>query len=119
MRYLLASLIFAVSLHGYGETRVIESGPRQVTLVELYTSEGCSSCPRADRWISHFVDSSDLWQRVVPLSFHVDYWDYLGWKDRFSKPEFSKRQRNHKKTGNVPAVYTPGTLVNGKEWRGV
>ena len=61
-----------------------ESGPTQVNLLELYTSEGCSSCPPAEAWLSEFSESEDLWRAVVPVSFHVDYWDNLGWKDIFS-----------------------------------
>jgi hypothetical protein len=98
---------------------ILESGSRQVSLIELYTSEGCSSCPPADRWISQFVTHPDLWKRAIPLSFHVDYWNSLGWRDRFSSASYSNRQRRHKRMDNLSAVYTPGTLVNGNEWRGL
>ncbi|WP_415899930.1 DUF1223 domain-containing protein [Neptuniibacter sp. QD48_11] len=87
-------------------------------LVELYTSEGCSSCPPAERYINSFVNSPDLWKKVVPLAFHVDYWDYIGWKDRFAQPEFKQRQYNHRRLGNFRSVYTPGWISSGKEWRG-
>ena len=65
---------------------------QQATLIELYTSEGCSSCPPADSWLSQFKDNEHLWTQIVPVSFHVDYWDNLGWRDRFSSAEFSRRQ---------------------------
>ncbi|MBD3646291.1 MAG: DUF1223 domain-containing protein, partial [Pseudomonadales bacterium] len=98
--------------------RTFVSPPSKVILVEVYTSEGCSSCPPADAWLSRFKARTDLWQGVVPLGFHVDYWDYLGWGDRFAKAEFSDRQRAHRATGNIDAVYTPGIVVDGREWRG-
>ena len=94
------------------------SGDRQVTLLELYTSEGCSSCPPADRWVSRLAEDPRLWRDVVPLSFHVDYWDWIGWQDRFADPEFSERQRRHIREGNARVVYTPGFFANGEEWRG-
>ena len=97
----------------------LNSGDEKVVLLELYTSEGCSSCPPADRWIAHFIDNPKLWRKIIPLSFHVDYWNYLGWKDEFADPEFSNRQRTHKQQGNLNGVYTPGILVDGKEWRGL
>lgn len=96
----------------------LSSGERQVVLLELYTSEGCSSCPPADRWISHLTDDPRLWRKVVPLSFHVDYWDWIGWSDRFADPDYSERQRQHVREGNARVVYTPGFFANGKEWRG-
>lgn len=94
------------------------SGPRQVTLLELYTSQGCSSCPPAERWLNEYVEDEDLWSAVVPLAFHVDYWDYLGWKDKYARPENAERQRAYARTGRARGVYTPGMFVNGREWRG-
>jgi hypothetical protein len=94
------------------------SGERQVTVIELFTSEGCSSCPPADRWLSQLRQDPGLWQEFVPLAFHVDYWDYIGWRDRFAAPEFAARQREYARTGGVSTVYTPGFIVNGQEWRG-
>jgi hypothetical protein len=96
----------------------IESGPARVALLELYTSEGCSSCPPAERWLSGLKQDPALWTKVVPVAFHVDYWDYIGWKDRFAKPEFGARQRAYAAEGGVRTVYTPGLILNGKEWRG-
>lgn len=87
-------------------------------LVELYTSEGCSSCPPADAWLSRLKSHPQLWQRIIPLGFHVDYWNHLGWHDRFAKSEFSNRQRTHRARGNIDAVYTPGFVLDGREWRG-
>lgn len=87
-------------------------------LIELYTSEGCSSCPPADNYLSQFTSKPGLWQQFIPLAFHVDYWDYIGWKDRFAKPEFNKRQYDYRRQGLLRSVYTPGWMVNGREWRG-
>lgn len=90
---------------------------KNAALIELYSSQGCSSCTPAERWISKFVDDDSLWKVYVPIVFHVDYWDYLGWKDPFSTPNNSKRQRNYYQQGKVSSVYTPGFIVNGREWR--
>ena len=93
------------------------AGPTQTTLLELYTSEGCSSCPPADRWLSAWVDDSRLWQEVVPVAFHVDYWDDLGWQDSYASNAASNRQRTQ--AGHSAAgVYTPEFIVDGHEWRG-
>ena len=96
----------------------IESPTSKATLLELYTSEGCSSCPPADRWLSALQDHPRLWHDLVPVSFHVDYWNNLGWRDRFSNASHSQRQRDYARHGLLRTVYTPGFLVNGREWRG-
>lgn len=96
----------------------MRSGVQQVHLLELYTSEGCSSCPPADRWISGLKEDPRLWKAVVPVAFHVDYWDYLGWRDRFATTEYSSRQRNYAAKGLVRSVYTPAFILDGNEWRG-
>jgi hypothetical protein len=97
---------------------VLNSGPHQVTLLELFTSQGCSSCPSAERWLNEYVEDEHLWSRIVPLALHVDYWDYLGWKDKYADPENGERQRNYARIGKARGVYTPGMFVNGREWRG-
>src|SRR5947207_2933082 len=74
-------------------TTTFTSGETAATLVELFTSEGCSSCPPADAWMSRLKRNPDLWKAIVPAVFHVDYWDRLGWPDRFARPEFTRRQR--------------------------
>jgi len=96
---------------------VFKSGKTRVSLLELYTSEGCSSCPPADRWLSGLKEDERLWKEIVPVAFHVDYWNYIGWKDRFALPEYSNRQRRYARDHNVSTVYTPGFLLNGREWR--
>lgn len=95
-----------------------QSGGPTALLVELYTSEGCDSCPPADRWLSRLrqFPVSD----VVPLSFHVDYWDYLGWKDPYASAAYSRRQREAAARQRLPAVYTPQLLFAGRDmpnWR--
>ena len=97
---------------------VVSSAEYRVPVVELYTSEGCSSCPRADEWISKLGDYLNPELDAVPLAFHVDYWNYLGWEDPFSKPEFTKRQRFLGAINNQHSIYTPEFLVSGKETRG-
>jgi len=89
------------------------SGPQQVQLVELYTSEGCNSCPPADRWLSGLKARPDL----LAAAFHVDYWDRLGWKDRFGSAAFTERQAEQQASSGARFNYTPQVLVNGHDWR--
>ncbi|MGI9289238.1 MAG: DUF1223 domain-containing protein [Pseudomonadales bacterium] len=93
------------------------STEKQTGLLELYSSEGCSSCPPADKWLSTFKDKPQLWQDVIPVAFHVDYWDDIGWKDRFASREYTRRQHRYNREKSTKAVYTPGFLYNGREWR--
>ena len=96
----------------------ITSSEQRTTLIELYTSEGCSSCPPADHWLSSFKNDPHLWRQIVPVAFHVDYWNYLGWRDRFAEKRFSIRQRDYEAHEYLQTVYTPGVMKNGREWRG-
>jgi hypothetical protein len=93
-----------------------QSPAHTVALLELYTSEGCSSCPPADRAVAGLRDAAqnDL---VVPLALHVDYWDYIGWTDRFAKPEFTQRQYRLAAEANSRAVYTPEVFLGTRELR--
>lgn len=113
--------LFAITLLLFTSTIAtaleFNSGDKQVQLIELYTSEGCSSCPPADIFLTKFLDDPTLWKSRIPIAIHVDYWDYIGWKDRFASKENSARQRLHAKQGNVSQVYTPGFIVSGEEWR--
>ena len=93
-----------------------ESGAKTVALVELYTSEGCSSCPPADRWLSGLEGRGFGAERVVPLALHVDYWDYIGWKDPYAKREFSQRQRKLSQLQRMALVYTPQVLLQGRDF---
>ncbi len=96
------------------ETCAVRSGAQTVPLVELYTSEGCSSCPPADRWLSRSLGS----EQVNFLAFHVDYWDAIGWPDRFASPAYTQRQQQRVTGAGSRAVFTPqvmaGTQVQGK-----
>jgi hypothetical protein len=96
----------------------LQSGAQQVSLLELFTSEGCSSCPPAEAWIGQRYYGSVEWRQVVPVTFHVDYWDLLGWKDRFAKPEFTSRQQLYCASWQRDSVYTPCFVLNGEEWQG-
>jgi hypothetical protein len=93
------------------------SGPKQTALIELYTSEGCSSCPPAEQRMNDMADRSGLWTDFVPVAFHVDYWNYIGWHDPFSKPEFTARQRAYSKEWRARTIYTPCFVENGKTAR--
>lgn len=84
---------------------------KQLTVVELFTSQGCNSCPPADRLMGELVQRED----VLGLSFHVDYWDYIGWKDTFSLPESSIRQRNYVGRAGGRYAYTPQIVIAGKD----
>ena len=94
------------------------SGPHTAALVELYTSEGCSSCPPADRWLSSLGGGDRVPARVVPLALHVDYWDYIGWKDPYARREFSLRQRKLSQLQRMALVYTPQVVLQGRDFRG-
>ncbi|MBH62513.1 MAG: DUF1223 domain-containing protein [Alphaproteobacteria bacterium] len=85
------------------------AGDRSPTVVELYTSQGCSSCPPADRHLGELAKRED----IIALSFHVDYWDYIGWKDTFALPESTARQRRHGRALNARYVYTPEMVIDG------
>ena len=122
-RIRIALFIAFLTTHGYtgvatAEDLEFSSGSERATILELYTSEGCSSCPPADRWLSQLKSDPGLWRDVIPLAFHVDYWDYIGWKDEFAREEYSARQRRYAWEGNANSVYTPGMFRNGTEWRG-
>lgn len=91
------------------------SQKHKVPLIELYSSEGCSSCPPAERQIGSWVNNKDLWTKFVPLNFHVDYWDYLGWVDRFGNKKFAARQRGYAALWKKGTVYTPAFVLNAKK----
>ena len=96
---------------------VAQSGTQRAVLLELYTSEGCDSCPPADRRLSQFKGQTETGGRLVPLAFHVDYWDRLGWVDRFASPLYTRRQYAMAELARSRLVYTPQFLRNGRDWR--
>ncbi len=87
------------------------SGATVPVVVELYTSEGCDSCPPADRWLGSLKGRVD----VVPLAFHVDYWDSRDWKDRFAEPKFTRRQNATRRTSGARFAYTPEVIVDSRD----
>src|ERR1700720_1934718 len=98
-----------------GSETVFESGPARVHLLELFTSEGCSSCPPTEGWIAQLKKDGGLWRDFVPLAFHVDYWDHLGWRDPFASKEWTARQYRYSASWKNDGVYTPGFVLDGRE----
>jgi hypothetical protein len=94
-----------------------QSGKATAALVELYTSEGCDSCPPADRWLSSLGAKGYAPDRVVPIALHVDYWDYIGWKDPYARQAHSARQRKMAALARAAAIYTPQVLLQGRDYR--
>ncbi len=117
MKALLTLLLLTLLSITAQAQQVLRSGVDRASLIELYTSEGCSSCPTADRWYSQLLNHPQLWSQVVPVAWHVDYWNYLGWEDPFAQRKFSNRQRQYAREGHSSSVYTPGLFVLGREWR--
>lgn len=110
----------ATSLAPMAKECTVRSGPFKNALLELYTSEGCSSCPPADRWMSSLTPVAEQ-PRVIPVAFHVSYWDYIGWKDGFADPRFTQRQRALASAAGRKSVYTPQVILDGADfdgWRG-
>jgi hypothetical protein len=111
MRALALAFMMPI-LSNAAECAPVRSGPQTNALVELYTSEGCSSCPPADRWLSSLKSEP----RTVALAFHVSYWDYIGWKDRFADERFTRRQREAARAAGARSVYTPQVLLAGRDY---
>lgn len=103
----LSGALLATAMFGSGPSF---AGEKLKAVVEMFTSQGCSSCPPADKVLSGYAKSDD----VLALSWHVDYWNYLGWKDTFSKADFTERQRNYAVSFRRRGVYTPQAVVNGR-----
>ena len=118
MKLLVACFLFGSTAPALlAQDVVLKSGDSASSLIELYSSEGCSSCPPAEAWLSDLKKSPDLWKTVFPVGFHVDYWDNLGWPDRFASAQFTRRQRDYASALGQDSIYTPEFIVNGKEWR--
>ncbi len=115
-------LLLAVLALSLGTAQAMQCGAKSpantVALVELYTSEGCDSCPPADRWLSSLGARGYAPDRVVPVSLHVDYWDYIGWKDPYARQAHSARQRKMAQLARAAMVYTPQVLLQGQDFRG-
>lgn len=97
--------------------QTIVSPATRVNLMELYTSEGCSDCPPAEEWLSGYTDDRRLWKQLVPVVFHVDYWDEQGWKDPFDNRAYTQRQQRISAKAGTRTIYTPEFVLNGGEWQ--
>jgi len=119
MRSLIAAacaVLSAGALAAPGEVCTAKSPATLTPVVEVYTSEGCSSCPPADKWLSTLKDDVAK-GRIVAQGFHVGYWDDLGWVDRFASPAYTDRQRKIAAWNRISSIYTPQVVRNGEDWR--
>ncbi len=114
---LIGILSTAIISPALGIECTAKSGERRVALLELYTSEGCNSCPPLDEWVSKLPSKGFTSDRIVPLAFHVDYWNYLGWRDVFSQTNFTERQRQTAHINGSTFIYTPQLVLNGRNYR--
>ena len=131
-----ALLTGATASFGAQNSCAAQSGATRTPVIELYTSEGCSSCPPADKWLSTLKTSgaegglvngvansaannaaSGAINAAVVQAFHVGYWDYIGWVDRFASPAYTTRQRQQAALGGQSTIYTPQAVLNGRDWR--
>jgi hypothetical protein len=115
----LAAVLAAVPVfvHAQALSCKVVSPAQTQALVEVFTSEGCSSCPPADRWLSALVQVPSQKLLAVGLSLHVDYWDYIGWKDPFAKAAYTQRQYAYARQRGVSGVYTPQVVLAGRDFR--
>ncbi|CAM1345724.1 DUF1223 domain-containing protein [Tenacibaculum amylolyticum] len=104
-RFFIIALFTAISIF---------SQEKPVVVLELFTSQGCSSCPPADR-VLHDIKKNLDESQVIPVAYHVDYWNYIGWKDPFSKEKFTKKQGDYGRKFYSSSIYTPQLVINGKE----
>ena len=109
----ILAVVVAVSLPASAAEAVFRSAPGGTSLLELYSSEGCSSCPPADAWVGSLRREPGLWKDFVPVAFHVDYWDDLGWRDYLASPKNTERQQAYGR------LVTPQLLLNGRAFGGI
>lgn len=110
-----ALICWATGVFAQSNQCSITSGTTVTPVVELYTSEGCSSCPPADKWASSLKGASASGGAVVQ-AFHVGYWDHIGWVDRFAAPAYTQRQQGIAAKNNLRGIYTPQAVLDGKDW---
>ncbi|MCV6595996.1 MAG: DUF1223 domain-containing protein [Mangrovicoccus sp.] len=110
MRHLIASVLAALCVTALvaPQSQAAEDSP---VLVELFTSQGCSACPPADALLRELAEQ----EGVMPLSLHVDYWDYIGWTDSFAQPRFTARQKAYARAGGRKSIYTPQMVIAGQK----
>ena len=114
--FLISFLTFFTTL--FAKDYDFESKNTRVNIIELYTSQGCNSCPPADRWLSNLKNHPKLFSEFIPLAFHITYWNYIGWNDVFAKKLHDNRQRYYSnKVWKKNSVYTPQFIINAKEYR--
>jgi hypothetical protein len=118
MRLAILLVMLCAALSAQATDHFFESGAQKTHLLELFTSEGCSSCPPAEAWLSKLKAEPGLWKDFVPLAFHVDYWDRLGWRDPFAAKEWTARQYQYSANWKSEGIYTPGFVLDGREWQG-
>jgi hypothetical protein len=117
MRFAIVIFALGFAFHTQAADRIFASGPQRTHLLELFTSQGCSSCPPAEAWLSKLKGEPRLWKDFVPVAFHVDYWDRLGWRDPFAAKEWTARQYQYSANWKSESVYTPGFVLDGRELR--
>jgi hypothetical protein len=115
--HFVAALCAAGAAAAHAGACTLQSPPHRVTVLELFTSEGCSSCPPADRWLSSLPRLGIGPDNAILLAFHVDYWNRLGWPDRFSQARFSERQQAIAARNRSRLVYTPQLVLDGRPLR--
>lgn len=115
---ILLFILFLVPNLILAQEKVLESGENKVSLIELYTSQGCSSCPPADEWLSSLKEDKNLFKTYIPMAFHVTYWDFIGWKDVFANKLNDNRQRYYSsRVWSKNSVYTPQFVIDAKEYK--
>lgn len=115
-KILLLSFLSLGSL--FAQNFTFESNDRKVNIIELYTSQGCSSCPPADKWLSKLKNHPKLFSDFIPMAFHITYWDFIGWKDIFATKLNDNRQAYYSnKVWKKKSVYTPQFIIDSKEYR--
>ena len=119
MKWLLILFISGIAVFGIvnrssinaKEKKSLKGSYESFAVLELFTSEGCSSCPPADKLLPQLATAD---QNVIPLAFHVDYWNRFGWKDRFSNAEYTERQKDYARQLRLESIYTPQLIINGE-----
>ena len=117
MRAIWFCLSAVLAVNAAAAPQKFSSGETRTQLVELYTSEGCSSCPPAEAWLGTLREQPGLWRDFVPVAFHVVYWDHLGWRDRFASKPGTEREYAYAAAWGTSSVYTPCFVLGGAEWR--